>query len=359
LGIRSGACPHLQSKENAMMTPDSARPVFVVGSGRSGTTLVRAMLAAHSKMAVPPESHYVKFTDAYGGATRDAPDDFAGFWRTLTERRQFQDLGVDPQEVLAETERTGGKTFAGVFLAMLTVYARQTGKARPGEKTPGHYRYLDRIFRWYPGAQVVALRRDPRAVVASHLASPWVTQQIDVRGRGAPIVPRLRLFHVAQRAELWSQAYGTFLRDAERDPRIHLVSYEALVEDPETQVRAMTDFLGERFEPGMIEDRGEVPGSAARDRLGTERWRDWVREHESRASAPISRDGLEKWRSKLSPREIAVVESICGPIMDRFGYRKVGQAAVAPQAAFIAKAALRASDTEARLRNRVGRLLQR
>jgi hypothetical protein len=342
-----------------MMTPDSARPVFVVGHGRSGTTLVRAMLAAHSRIAVPPESHYIKFTDSFDAARHDAPDDFEQFWRALTERRQFQDLDIDPEEVLAETEHTGGKTFAGVFHAMLIVYTRRAGKSRPGEKTPGHYRYLDRLFSWFPGAQVIALRRDPRAAVASHLASPWVTQQLEVRGRTAPIVPRVRLFHVAQQAELWSEAYGTFLRDAERDPRIHLMSYEALVEDPEQQVRAMTDFLGEQFEQGMIEDRGEVPGSAAQDKLSTKRWRDWVRDHESRASAPISRDGLEKWRRTLSAREIAVIESICGQLMDRFGYPKVAQSSSTRQAGFIAKAALRASDTEARLRYRVDRLLQR
>jgi hypothetical protein len=32
--------------------------VFVVGKGRSGTTLVRAMLTAHPEMAIPPETHF-------------------------------------------------------------------------------------------------------------------------------------------------------------------------------------------------------------------------------------------------------------------------------------------------------------
>ena len=35
-----------------------ARP-FVVGVGRSGTTLLRMMLDAHPELAIPPETHFV------------------------------------------------------------------------------------------------------------------------------------------------------------------------------------------------------------------------------------------------------------------------------------------------------------
>lgn len=338
-----------------MTDPNHAHPVFVVGSGRSGTTLVRAMLAAHSRIAVPPETHFLKFSDMQGAATRDAPEDFVTFWETLIARRQFRDIDVEPDRVLEKTKDTGGRTFRGIFLAMLAVHAEKTGKVRPGEKTPGHYRYLERLFRWYPGARVIALRRDPRAVVASHLGSPWVTQQLENRGRRAPLVPRLRLFHVAERARLWTEAYGRFLAGAEADPRICLLSYEALVADPARHAEAMTDFLGEPFEPAMIEDRGRVPGSAAQDRLGSARWRDWVRDHERKASAPISQDGVEKWRRVLTPLEIAVVESACGPIMDRFGYAR---ATPVPgrRAGVLARAALGASWREAKLRHGLRRL---
>ncbi|HWL65514.1 MAG TPA: sulfotransferase, partial [Actinomycetota bacterium] len=34
-------------------------PFFIVGSARSGTTLLRLMLNAHRSVAVPPESRFV------------------------------------------------------------------------------------------------------------------------------------------------------------------------------------------------------------------------------------------------------------------------------------------------------------
>ena len=34
-------------------------PLFIVGSDRSGTTLLRVMLNRHAELAVPPESHFI------------------------------------------------------------------------------------------------------------------------------------------------------------------------------------------------------------------------------------------------------------------------------------------------------------
>lgn len=34
------------------------KPIFIVGPGRSGTTLVRSLLSAHSRIAVTPETHF-------------------------------------------------------------------------------------------------------------------------------------------------------------------------------------------------------------------------------------------------------------------------------------------------------------
>src|ERR1051325_199517 len=39
--------------------PPCAPPVFVVGCGRSGTTLLRLMLDAHPELAIPGETHFL------------------------------------------------------------------------------------------------------------------------------------------------------------------------------------------------------------------------------------------------------------------------------------------------------------
>ena len=45
---------------------------FIVGCGRSGSTLLRAMCDAHPALAVPPESHFIVALAPRGAAPRPA-----------------------------------------------------------------------------------------------------------------------------------------------------------------------------------------------------------------------------------------------------------------------------------------------
>ena len=294
-------------------------PFFIVGSGRSGTTLVRSLLDAHPALAVTPETHYLKRAFREGAARQPAPDDFPAFWRDLTAWSRFQDARLDADAVLARVEAGGERSFRAVFAAMLHEYAAAHGKRRAGEKTPGHYRYLPTIFAWFPGARVLVLRRDPRDVVASHLRSPWVTGEIRPGRLRAPLVRRLRLFHVAERATLWREANGPFLGGADGDPRMHVVRYERLVRDPEGEVARICAFLGEAFDPAMLAPRAEdqaTPPAGAAD----PGWRDWAARHHARAGASVSDGSIGRWREALSASEAALVEAICGAGMRHHGY---------------------------------------
>lgn len=294
-------------------------PFFIVGSGRSGTTLVRSLLNAHPALAVTPETHYLKRAFREGAASQPAPDDFPAFWRELTAWSRFRDTELDADAVLARIEAGGDRSFRAVFAAMLAEYAAARGKRRAGEKTPGHYRYLPTIFTWFPGARVLVLRRDPRDVVASHLGSPWVTGELRPGRLAAPLIRRLRLFHIAERAALWREANGPFLGGADGDPRMHVVRYEQLVRDPEGEVARICAFLGEASDPAMLASRAQgraTPPAGAAD----PGWRDWAKRHHARAGAPVSDGSVGRWRETLSASEATLVEAICAAEMARHGY---------------------------------------
>lgn len=100
----------------------SAPPVFIVGCGHSGTSLLLAMLGTHSRIyAIPYESMVFKYHEGAVG-------------RIL---RSF-----DRQAVLA-------------------------GKARWVEKTPLHIRHIANILRVVPTAKVIVMMRDGRDVAWS------------------------------------------------------------------------------------------------------------------------------------------------------------------------------------------------
>lgn len=334
--------------------PD-ANPFFIVGSGRSGTTLLRSILAAHSRLAVTPETHFVKRALRDGAAVAGEPRDFEAFWRDLIDWQRFRDLGVAPQAVLDRLN--GRRGFADILAAMLAAYGAANGKPRVGEKTPSHYRHIPLLLRWFPQARVIAIHRDPRAVVASHLKAPWVVDRLRPGTARAPLLPRARLFHVADRALLWMQAYDRFLPAVSVDRRVTMVAYEDLIARPEPTARRLCAFLGEAFEPGMLAERQGRVGQAAASGALPPAWSAWRGRHEDRAAGPISATGHDRWRAELAPTEIGMIEAVCGPRMERLGYAPEGPRSGA--LASLARALQVAGETEGRIWDAIDRTTTR
>lgn len=97
-------------------------PIFIVGCGHSGTSILLRLLGAHSRLyAVPGESELFLGPDDAVAARAAAWDDAC----------------------------------------------RAAGRARWVEKTPRHIHHLERLFRHFPDARVLLLLRDGRDVACS------------------------------------------------------------------------------------------------------------------------------------------------------------------------------------------------
>ena len=75
----------------------SSSPTVVLGVSRSGTTLLKAMLDAHSQLAIPSESYFLpQLWDRHGERPeRDA------FVEDLGRLERLREWGVDPEHVRA------------------------------------------------------------------------------------------------------------------------------------------------------------------------------------------------------------------------------------------------------------------
>lgn len=135
-------------------------PIFIMGPGRSGTTLVRSMLSAHSRIAITPETHFMQWVDQREDV-RTAPNNFASFWSKYTAWVRFADLGVDAGRCLELIDLQGERNFENIFRAVLAAYMERTGKPRVGEKSPSHVRYIGTLLNWFPEARILVMLRDP------------------------------------------------------------------------------------------------------------------------------------------------------------------------------------------------------
>jgi len=171
-----------------------APPILIGGCGRSGTTMLLAMLAAHPRIAAIP-----------------------------FETNLFARLLPEPFPAVSHR--------IACLRASLLV-ARQPHKPRARrwcEKTPGNVHALHRILDRFDDVRFVHIVRDGRDVVTS--SHPM---------RPGPWVPVRR----------WVEDVSAGLR-FEDDPRVYTVRYEDLVTEYEPTMRALLDWLGEPFSPEM------------------------------------------------------------------------------------------------------------
>jgi hypothetical protein len=273
-----------------------ARPFFVVGCPRSGTTLVQLMLHAHPRLAVPPETRFL--VRAYRARARFGDLRRASRRRRLARwvmrRPQSADLGLDPDEVVAAVE-AAPPTLGSALGAVFGLYAARQGKPRWGDKRPGHWRDLDVLLRLFPDAQLVHVVRDGRACVASLKAMPWWAG-------GVPAA-----------TAVWLQSHRRWRRDTRGLPadRVHTVRYEELVADPEPVLRRLCAFLGEEFDPAMT-----APQEVAAATLPS--YKTW----HARTTGAVDTAAVEAWRDALTPEELGLVELVAGRRLAALGYRR-------------------------------------
>jgi Sulfotransferase family len=214
------------------------RPIFVVGSPRSGTTMLQLMLHAHPRIAIPPETRFLlagyKRRGEWGDL-REAPNrERLAAWITRGKGTNFRDLDLDPDAVAAEIV-AGPPTLGSAIGIVFRAYARKFDKPRWGDKRPAYLLNIGKLLHMFPDAQIINIIRDGRDCVASLKEQPWhrggINEAISTWCRGSD----------AGRRALRTLPPDTY----------HQVYYESLVQDPVGQMTAICDFLGEEYHADM------------------------------------------------------------------------------------------------------------
>lgn len=294
-------------------------PIFIVGPGRSGTTLVRSLLSAHSQISITPEMQFMQWVDGREDV-RKAPKDFSAFWKEYTSWVRFRDLNVAPDRCLELIDRHGARNFQNIFKAVLTAYTEQTGTVRVGEKSPSHVRYIETLLEWFPKARIIIMLRDPRAVVSSQLGTPYVQERITQNSLRRGYFVKSRMREIVRYSDDWSMIFEYIVPLWESDSRVQVLSYEELAHNPEKEVRSLCDFLGETYEEVMLEGRNKESVPMPAGKTPNQQLEQWRRKHHEKSLSPISTKSLDKWKRKLSPIEISIIESRCIGGMQKYGY---------------------------------------
>ncbi|MBV8636394.1 MAG: sulfotransferase [Burkholderiaceae bacterium] len=181
----------------------SARPVFIVGMPRSGTSLAEQILASH------PEVHGAGELPIWGEAMKH-------YWAALQE-------GADTGLQLVDT--------APQILKQLHALAPQA--KRIVDKLPNNFLHVGLIHAVFPNARIIHMRRNPVDVCLSIYFNSFSDSQ-----RYASDLHSLAHYYREY------QRLMAHWRSVLPDGNLLEVPYEALVQDQETWSRKLIDFIG-------------------------------------------------------------------------------------------------------------------
>ncbi|MGH8824259.1 MAG: sulfotransferase family protein [Jiangellaceae bacterium] len=280
---------------------------FFVGSGRSGTTLVRAVFDSHPDLAIPDEVSFViryarpHYAFRYGWPRRF---DAAACTDLILANTAFRRWGLPRAEVVATLSEPPARDFPDAVRRLYALWASSRGKARYGDKTPMHVLHITRLARMFPEARFVHVIRDGRDVAMSYVDVTWGPSTID------------------DAAVEWRRRVSAGRRAGRRlgPDRYREIRYEHLVEDPERVVREVCGFIELPWDESLLryhERAGEV--------ISATRFPD---AHQRLRLPPTP--GLRDWRREMDPGDVSRFEAIAGPLLEELGY---GRAATRPTVA--------------------------
>ena len=231
-------------------------PIFIVGSPRSGTSILTWCLGQHSNIFVQEESNWIgsfalQIEIAYGeGTARGERSQLsalgverADFFRAFG--RSINDLILDHRERMETNIRariartTTDKTESSAFKISRTTSDQ---KARWVDGTPEYSFYIHPLHKIFPEARFIHVVRDVRSVVRSMMNFQRTGGPALVENEEQAFDYWLRTVRASFLAE---RAYGSDV--------VCRVRHADLIAEPKQSIEKLLAFLSEDFQPSCLE----------------------------------------------------------------------------------------------------------
>ena len=246
-------------------------PIFVVGSMRSGSTLLRLILDSHPDIAIPPETGFMGAV----AATKAIPNwQFGDQW--------FGRLGWSEDELDVRIRE--------FYAPMFERYAAQQGKRRWGEKTPFHTSHIPAMAAIFPDAVFVGV----------------------VRHAGGVATSLRKTFHytLGDALSYWAATNLEMVRSATAlGDRFVLCRYEELVRETEPVLRELLEWLDEDWSDSVLMHHA----------VQKERRTPRAAEGATSTRDPVDPARADRWRSALSLADQSAIDAYADQL-GFFGY---------------------------------------
>jgi hypothetical protein len=280
---------------------------FVCGSPKSGTTWLQRILDAHPAMMCSGEGHfYEKFVRPLVDLLREYNRQM-----TLVGGRVYEGKPYYPL-----VEQDAFQAIARRFiLDRLTLRGPSPDIVWVGDKTPRYTQALGSLRNLFPDARFVNIVRDPRDVAMSRLfharranyqsaLDPGSEEQLTVTRFGA---------------DDWVRSVEPIARFSAAHPgQLYTLRYEDLSADFAGTATRLFDFFGVASDPATVQAVAATTSFEAQSGR---------KAGEESADSHLRKGVVGDWVGRLDAQALAIVEEVCGPLMQAQGYHLSRQTA--------------------------------
>ncbi len=272
--------------------------IFMIGTQRSGSNLLRLMLNQIPEIAAPHPPHILKrmmpLVGKYGDLTEQdnfeqLVDDVCQL--VLLNPVPWKGVELDPKIIIGKC-RT--QTLLGVFEAIYDAMAQAAGASQWCCKSLANVHFLERIEAYFKRPKYIYLYRDGRDVAVSFRKA---------------VVGEKHFYHIAHN---WAHSQKLALEHGKKigSGRFIHLSYEALITDPESTMRRLCRCLDVVYTPSMMDfyQSDEAKRAASSGEL-------W-----GNVNKPVQANNCGNYLREANKDDIRIFESIAGDVLDELGY---------------------------------------
>jgi len=272
--------------------------IFMLGTQRSGSSLLRLMLNELPRIAAPHPPHILQrlmpLVTNYGDL--DKNENFSQLVEDVCRLVElnpvpWEGVTLDPREIQQRSHRrTLMSVYESVYDAMSDAWEARSWCCM----SLANIAYLPQIEAHFRSPRYIYLYRDGRDVAVSFRKAA---------------VGEKHFYHIAKE---WAgtQQLALGMRERIGPSRFFSISYESLTSEPEMSMRLLCKFLGVRFDNSMLEFYKS--DEARRAAESSELWGNVIK--------PIMADNTRKFLRDASREDIRIFESVAGDVLSALGY---------------------------------------
>ena len=298
---------------------DIAYPIFIGGSHKSGTTLLRNLLDGHESLNVlPGDGHGIRYAERLYSI--DAGHHEFAIVNTILHCTAMPIAGEQPRwvlgsdpldyvrvgEIVRQKLGDGSSSAKQIFDILansfqeLSMPASITQLPRKWvEKSTNNIEDAYKLFRLYPRAKFLHIVRHPGAIIAAQ------KRKQSLKNREYSLRRELETIHQSMR-------YGLSNKRLIGNEQYHIIRFEELVSDTENTMRVVAKFLDISYSEILMQPTvfGKYAGS------NTSRFDEPVK---SGRVDPITSG---RWKKELFIDEVNFIDSFFGSLLDFYGYAR-------------------------------------